>query len=431
MSAPEPERRLRWLPLTPLLLAGGTGLLLSAVLTLNPVPLFLALPLLLAPVAAAVSGPRRSPPVQVSLAVAGTGATVQFRGTVATATNEVDARDLIVQVDRPASLEGEAEPQGTATSKEIQLRARWTAPEPTITEIDPPTVVWRDPLGLVERETSFSAESLVLSRYPPEILRIGAVRLERTTLLPGETHSSRVGDSGEFHGIRLARPEDPPRQINWRASARAGHRLANEYDLDKTGDLLLLLDARPSVLGREVDEHLLSISRAAALGLSESFLSVKSRVAVGVFGEFLEIVPLSTGRTQRIRIETMLQRARLSPVAAPPERCAVAARRSFPTGLTTVVLSSLGGDPSEDVTPYLRRRGFPVVVLSPSPLPLLTRASPLEAKEDELARRIARLVRRERIARAWQEAPTIDWDDYWSLGHFVDFVRRPRVRRAG
>ena len=429
MSAP-PSRPLQWRPLTVSLVGVGAVLLFFAALARDPVPLFLALPLLLAPIAAGVVGPRSSPPVRMDLTVTGAAADVVVQGTV-TPEPGTDARDLVIEVERPASLLGNAVPRFDRSPTEIRFRANWFAPEPTITEVRVPTVLWRDPMGLVERETRSSAAPIVISRYPPELLRIGSVRLERTTPLPGETRSRRVGESGEFHGIRLARPDDPPRQINWRASARAGRPLANEYDLDKTGDILLLLDARPTPLGRAVDERLFSIVRAAAVGLSDSFLTVKSRVGLGVFGEFLDVVPLSTGRTQRVRIETALRQARLSPVSAPAERCAIAARRHFPPGLTTVVFSSLSDDSSADLSPYLRRRGFPVIVLSPSPLPLIAATSPLSGIDEQLARRIGNLVRRERIARAWQEAPTIDWDDYWSLGRFVEFVRRPRIRRAG
>jgi uncharacterized protein (DUF58 family) len=328
-------------------------------------------------------------------------------------------------------LTGDPSPRFERSAKQVRFRADWVAPNPVITDLDPPPVAWRDPLGLVEREAVTASNSLVVTRYPPELLRIGAVRLERTTPLPGETRSRRVGESGEFHGIRLARPDDPPRQINWRASARAGQRLANEYDLEKTGDILILLDARPTPLGLAADERLFSIARAAALGLADAFLSVKARVGLGVFGEFLEAVPLSTGRTQQLRLEATLKRARLASVAPPPERCAVSVRRAFPYGLTTVVLSTLADDSSADLSPYLRRRGYPVMVLSPSPLPLLAAASPLTVEDEQLAQRIARLARRSRIAHSWEEAPTIDWDNYWSLGQFVDFVRRPRVRRAG
>ena len=421
---------LRWRPLAPFLLAVAAALLVAAIVTRNPVPLFLGLPLLLAPVAAGLAGPRSAPPVRVDLGVEGSGGEVRLEGTVATPRG-LDARDLLVEIARPPSLRESAATQFDQSATELRFRTDWTAPEPTIAEVGVPTVLWRDPMGLVEREAVSTAAPLVVTRYPPELLRIGAVHLERTTPLPGETHSRRVGESGEFHGIRLARPDDPPRQINWRATARAGRPLANEYDLDKTGDILILIDARPTPLGRVLDERLFAIVRAAALGLSDSFLSIKARVGLGVFGEFLDVVPLSTGRTHRIRIEMALRGAHLSTESAPAERCAVAARRSFPPGLTTVVFSSLENDPSDDVSPYLRRRGFPVVVLSPSPLPILPVTSLLSAKDEELAMRITRLVRRNRVARAWQEAPTIDWDNYWSLGQFVDFVRRPRIRRAG
>jgi len=430
VSGSPPAEPFRWRPLTPLLLAAGVFLLLSAVLTRNPVPLFLAVPLLLAPLAAGVVGPRGAPTVGVRLSTEGTGPQVHLYGTV-TPPPGVDARDLVVGVRRPASLLGDRVARFTRTGAEVQFRADWYAPVPVITEIEPPPVVWRDPMGLVERAAVAPVEPLVISRYPPELLRIGTVRLERTTLLPGETRSRRIGDSGEFHGIRTARPEDPPRQINWLASARAGRRLANEYDLEKTGDLLIVLDARPTILGTAADEHLFSIARAAAVGLCDSFLAVKARVGLGVFGEFLDAVPLATGRTQRIRLEAALKRSHLTTARSPPERCAVSVRRVFPPGITTVVLSSLADDASADVSPYLRRRGYPVVVLSPSPLPLLTAGSTLSDEDERLAQRIARLVRRNRIARAWKEAPTIDWDDYWSLGQFVEFVRRPRIRRAG
>ena len=425
-----PSRPLRWRPLAVLLLGSGAAMAFVAVLTRNPTPLFLALPLLLAPVAAALTGPRSAPPVRLSLSVEGAAAEVRVQGEVVPDPT-VDARNLVVEVRCPPSLLEPRPPRLEYTTSEVGFHADWTAPEPTIAEIPVPSVLWRDPMGVVERGTISSAAPVVVSRYPPELLRIGSVRLERTTPLPGETHSRTVGESGEFHGIRLARPGDHPRQINWRATARAGRTLANEYDLDKTGDLLILLDARPTPLGRTVDERLFSISRAAALGLSESFLRVKSRVGVGVFGEFLDVVPLSTGRTQRIRIESAFKGAHLSSVHAPAERCAVSARRHFPPGLTTVVFSSLSDETSEDLSPYLRRRGFPAVVVSPSPLPLVAAASHLSGEDEAIANRIAKLVRRDRIAQAWEDSPAIDWDDYWSLGKFVEFVRRPRVRGVG
>jgi len=60
-------------------LATGAALLLVAVLTRNPTPLFLALPLLLAPVAAGIAGPRSSPPVRIDFALEGAAADVRLQ----------------------------------------------------------------------------------------------------------------------------------------------------------------------------------------------------------------------------------------------------------------------------------------------------------------------------------------------------------------
>jgi uncharacterized protein (DUF58 family) len=421
---------LHWRPLAFLLLATGAFLLVVAVAERSPIPLFLALPLLLAGPSAALSGPRSPPELRVERRADGAGMEVRLSGSIVP-TDRTDARDLDVEFARPPGLVEVAPPRVVRSAEGVRFEFHWQAPEPTIAVVPPPRVVWRDAAGLVERPAAFDASPLVVERYPPDLIRVGAVRLRRTMVLPGETPSRRIGAAGEFFGIREAGPADPPRQINWRASARVGRWLVNEYQLDRTGDVLLLVDARRSSLGARVDERLLSISRAAAAGIAESFLHEKARVGVGVFGEFLDAVPLSTGRAQRMRVRSQLLAARLGPASVPSERGAVAVSRYFPPGLTTILFSSLADEAAVELVPHLRRRGYPVVVLSPSPLPILAEHPSLAREDEVLVARIGRLTRRERVARVWQNAPTVDWEDYWSLGRFVEFLRRPGTRRVG
>lgn len=425
-----PPAALRWRPPAYLLLGTAAVLLVAAVAERNPVPVFLALPLLLAGPAAALAGPRGIPRLTVRRRAEGSGMEVAITGSVQGAAR-VDSRDLFVELDRPPSLAELSPPVFERSPDEVRFRLAWKAPEPTMAVVPVPRVVWRDATGLVERPATLDASDLVVERYPPELLRIGAVRLRRTMVLPGETLSRHVGPAGEFYGIRDAEPNDPPRRINWAASARSGRLLANEFQVDRTGDVLLVLDARASQLGPATDERLLSISRAAAAGIADSFLREKARVGVGVFGEFLAAVPLGSGRAQRDRIRTALLASRLSPAGAPSERCAITLSRYFPPGVTTIVFSTLVDDTAADLLPHLRRRGFPVVVLSPSHLPLLAESATLPEEDEVLVARLARLLRRDRVARAWQEAPTIDWEDFWSLGRFVEFLRRPATRRLG
>ncbi len=432
MSAPGRRRvgLLRFRPSAYLLLGTAGALLIAAVAGRDPVPLFLAIPLLLAGPAAALSGPRGTPSLSARWTAEGSGPEVTVVGAV-DAAGRVDPNDLLIEASPPPGLRQEAPPIIARDRDELTFRFAWSALEPTIVVIPPPCVVWRDATGLVERRADVGLSELVVERYPPDLLRIGEVRLRRTIVLPGETLSRRVGVAGEFYGIREASPTDPLRRINWPASARAGRLLANEYQVDRTGDILLVLDTRPTSLGPAIDGRLLAVSRAAAVGIANSFLRVKSRVGLGIFGEFLTAVPLAAGRTQQQRLRRALLAARTSPADAPSERCAIALRRYFPPGVTTVVFSSLADEGRADLVPYVRRRGFPVVALSPSPLPIYPASPPLAPEDEALVDRMSRLARRDQIARAWQEAPTVDWDDYWSLGRFVDYLRRPAVRRIG
>jgi uncharacterized protein (DUF58 family) len=408
-------------------LVGGAGgiLMVVGVALRNPVTLFVALPLLLAPLVVALSSARRSGEFDLRWGAHGSAREVEVTGVIAPEDGR-DAADLVVEFPRPANLLEARPPEVEWAEGAVSFRLHWGAAEPTVAVVPPPSVVWRDPTGLVERRPTGSHPELVVERYPPELLRLGRARLEHTLALPGETASHRIGPSGEFYGLREATPSESPRRINWRATARAGRILANEFEVDRTGDVLLIVDARPSSLGPAIDERLLGLARAAAFGVAESFLRQKARVGYGAFGEFLDAVPLAGGRTQKIRLRNAIQQTQLSTTAGPSERCAVSVRRFFPNKVTTLLFTSLADDNSFDLLPHLRRRGYPVVVLSPSPLPAFPRMPPLDPTTEALADRILALERRSRIARAWQDAPVIDWHDYWSLGGLVNLLRHPR-----
>ena len=163
--------------------------------------------------------------------------------------------------------------------------------------------------GLVDRPGRLEGSPLSVERFPPELMRIGSPPLRRTILYRERSVLERPGVPGDFFSIRTAAPTDTPRQINWRATARRGRLLANEFYLERTGDVLLLLDLRPSPLGPERDSPLVSLAAAAAYGIAEAFLDEKARVGLAFFDEFVTALPLASGRTQRYRIREALRRA--------------------------------------------------------------------------------------------------------------------------
>lgn len=419
-----PMGRLRWSARSYVLYGLAAAFVLVAIVWRNPAALFVAVPLLIGPIAATFGFPANLAAATVTWNVEGSGSEVRVRGTFQWNLPLRYGRMIPVFAPPPSLMES-APPQRTAEPTRLHFTRTYRIAGPSLLEIPCPRLVWQDAWGLVEREVAVRGEPLSVERSPPEIHRLGRIRLERTTPLPGEMRSRMLGSAGEYFAVRPSVPGDTRRQINWRATARAGKLLANEYLLERTGDLVLLLDLRPSGLGPARDDRMLNAGRAAAFGIADAFLSQKSRVGVGIFTEQLTAIPLGTGRLQRFRIREVLRAATMPVEAGPPERLAISVRRFFPPGALTILISPLLEEDAMLILPHLRRRGFPTIVLSPSPLAVLDLSD--STAENRVAARLLRLVRRRRLGEAWHQAPVIDWDDYWSLAPLVRFLQSPAV----
>ena len=427
MSAPpKPEPPVRFRPRALVLLVSGAALAVAAIASHDSIPLLLAVPLLFGPVAAGLGAARGIGGYRSHWSVDGSREAVEITGRLARSPSGRTAgvfSDLLPAANRSSSAN---RPRWRRLPRVWPSGCTGPRPYPCLISVARPALVWRDPLGLVERDVPVEGEAIRVQRFPPELARAARAPLRRTTPLPGEVRARQLGPSGEFFGIRPYGSGDTVRQVNWTATARAGRMLANDFRVERTGDLLIVVDLRPSSLGPEVDARLASVACAGAYGLAQSFLEQKARVGLAaVFGEYLTAIPLGSGRRQRYRILRALQAATVGEVAGPSERLAVSLRRYFPPGVTTALLSPLADDDSTLVLPHLRRRGFPAFVLSPSPVTLLAPSAAAPSEDDRRALRLLSLVRRRRVADAWSEAPVVDWDDYWSLAALTSFFARP------
>jgi uncharacterized protein (DUF58 family) len=413
----------------PVLVAAAAVLGAAGIVLRNPLLLFLALPLLIAPAAGLALLPPGRAPARLAWGVTGGGPAVELVGYLGFA-SAGEVRAATVRVERPASLTEARPPEVERAGRTLTFRDHWTAAHPMLALVPLPLVGLADPLGLVERVVPVEGTPRPVERFPAEALRLGTVRLRRTTPIPGEVRARGIGPGSEFFQVRPALPGDSLRDLNWKATARAGRLLVNDRFLDRTGDLLLVLDCRPTPLPAAVDAELLEVAAAAALGIASGFLRQKSRVGLALYGEFVTPIPLGTGATHRLRLAQALASVRIGPVAGPPERLAVALGRYYPVGLSTLVLTSLAEGAPEHLLPYLRRRGYPASVLSPSPLPLLARSLDPQDASDRLVERLARQVRRRSIRESWDDGPVLDWEEYWDLGALPALLR-PTARIRG
>src|SRR5580704_5583478 len=99
------------------------------------------------------------------------------------------------------------------------------------------------PLGLA-RWHHPEGEGIELQVYPNLVLaRALALRLRQGHAAPdGRLRRGPLGLGTDFESIREYSADDDIRQVNWRASARLGRPMSNQYRVEQDHDVLCLID---------------------------------------------------------------------------------------------------------------------------------------------------------------------------------------------
>ena len=266
-----------------------------------------------------------------------------------------------------------------------------------------------DPFGVWRRRQEVEERS-ELFIFPP------LTKLKNVTIRPRNTRvysgliPARIGGPGvEFFGLREYQPSDPPRWINWRASARHHNTLfSNEFQQERVADVGIVLDGR-EMTNRMHDQYVLfEHSVLAAAALADAFLTQGNRVGLLNYSPFIRWTMPGYGKLQRERIMQVLSHAE-------PGGSAVFAgldhipTQLFPSHSQLVLVSPLdAGD--LDVLVQLRARGYQVMVISPDPVSFELRHLP-QTREVELAGRVLRMERT-LLLKNLQHAgvQVLDWD---------------------
>src|SRR5437588_6009535 len=115
-------------------------------------------------------------------------------------------------------------------------RGRHTVPSPAAR--------MRGPLGLAAwyRRGGEAAEVLVYPDLPAAWRLVLAVRQGRFRD-PGRLTRGPLGLGTDFESIRDYLPDDDFRQVNWRATARMGRPMSNQYRVEQDRDVVCMLDS--------------------------------------------------------------------------------------------------------------------------------------------------------------------------------------------
>ncbi len=221
-----------------------------------------------------------------------------------------------------------------------------------------------------------------------------------TKITIGHLPSPRVGEGVEFHAIREYQPGDPLKIINWKATARTGKVMSNEYESERKVDVIFIVDAAKK--GEGVLDY--SIRAAASLMLN----SLNEGTSFGLV--LSEAVPLwvrvDYGKRHFFKCVDFLSTAR------PDENNMIAyqiehlIRSRFPPRAQLVYVSPLMTEESRKALKIMSSYGYRVIVISPDPYTAITP----ESREEELALKLLSLQRKAHLKKLREHGIIVNWD---------------------
>lgn len=285
--------------------------------------------------------------------------------------------------------------------------------------------VW-DRLGLRAHEVALHEPKLV--RVYPRPFRVRRLpRPRRTQTSIGNYVAASVGEGLEPGDIRPFQSGDRVRHVNWRASLRWQRLYVTQYQQERNADVVLMLDSL-SEFG-DGDETTLDISVRAAASLAAAYLERKDRVGFIEYGGFFRSVRPGTGRLQYERLLDALFRADVA-FSYVTRDIALVPRRVLPAQALVIAVSPLLDVRFEKAVIDLAARGFDIVIVSPSPVPLARASAPASPTVD-VACRLWTLERQDRAdALRRLGLAVIDWDPTQPLDVALDGLARHRRHRA-
>jgi len=247
------------------------------------------------------------------------------------------------------------------------------------------------PLGLArwDRLATEASEVLVYPDLPAArrlVLAVRQHRLREAGMLP----RGLLGLGTEFESVRDYLPDDDIRQVNWRATARLGRPMSNQYRVEQDRDLILLLDtgrlmAAPTSPGpgRPADRTRLDTAVDAAAAVAMTADELGDRCGVIAFAGDIRREVSPRRRGGRAVVQATFD---LEPVGGDADyelafRRVGEAKRAFVLVLSDL-LEETAARPLRDAVPLLARRHAVAVASVADPdLDALTRTPPQDPSD--------------------------------------------------
>ena len=251
--------------------------------------------------------------------------------------------------------------------------------------------------------------------YPRiEYIKKLKIKPRKTRNILGDYPSRMKGSGMEFTDIRDYQVGDEMRWINWKATARRNKLMVNEFESERTGDTVILLDIRRFLKGSGEYEKLLNASVRAAATLATYLSRTRSRVGFVVLGDTVDwIYPTYGKRAMYIILDRLLQlrSERISRLTFDYGKYIVS--RFFPPNSFVILISPLLSWDIDDAIIELLAKGYDILVISPT----------LIGEKDDIASKILRTEREVRLRRLRMYSRVVDWNIEYSLTSILKVMK--------
>jgi uncharacterized protein (DUF58 family) len=253
-------------------------------------------------------------------------------------------------------------------------------------------------LGLLVRQHSYSGGDPARV-YP----NLRAIRRYDLLARRGRLHEAGLrrtrerGGGTEFERLRDYLPDDDFRRINWKATARRRQPVTVEYEVERSQNMLIVLDTG-RLMGTPIQDMLkLDYAINAALMLAYVGMEMGDRTGLVVFADDVQqYIPLARGQRQFQLMIEQLYKVGTQPVEADPGRALrYLARRQLKRSLIvlfTDISETADHAPLLAALGLLARRHLPVCVMMSNPdivrLAAMTPTDSQQAYEKVVAQRL-------------------------------------------
>ena len=290
----------------------------------------------------------------------------------------------------------------------------------------------RDYFGIFFKEAMTETESYIT--VIPQIEEIRDIEVKaKANIFPGIMHTKHSGIGTEFFGIRAYTSGDTFKRINWKTFARFNNPMVNEYELESTTDVILIIDAR-SIQGLGTLKHNpMEYSIKAAAAITSHFLKRRDRVGLIAYGQpdgHLQWIYPESGKKQLYKIIEEI--VALEPIGEFPLSGVIyeAVTHMLPKKALIIFISSLEDDWTIPKTiEDLVSRGFNVIVLSPSPVDIEYSLQTADISST-IAHKILSLERKNFLSQIRNTgARVVDWNPTLPLAVSLKEVEKYQIRR--